>query len=165
MAVIWITGLSNSGKTSIANLLFNKYKNKYRNLVLIDGDTIRLVFNDNIGYSYEDRLVSAYRNARLCKFLNDQNLIVICSTISMYEEVRMWNKNNINNYYEIYIRVPYEQLLTRDSRGVYKNKKSEIVNFKNGWDEPQSPNLIIDNINNSDLEIHVQSIALNCPYL
>lgn len=66
-----------------------------------------------MGYSKEDRLKSAIRNSRLCKLLSDQGIDVICCTISMFDAIREWNRENIKNYFEIYLDVSLETLKDR----------------------------------------------------
>lgn len=164
MGVFWITGLSSSGKTTISNLLYEKLSIN-KNLIQIDGDIIREVFGSDLGYSYEERLISAYRNARLCKFLNEKGLLVICSTISMYDEVREWNRSNIKNYFEVYLKVSKNELKSRDSKGIYKGSQSNVVNFENGWEEPKNPHLVIKNEKIEDLNKNIEKIISNCFFL
>ena len=164
MGVFWITGLSGAGKTTIANLVYNKIKLQCTNVIRIDGDVIRDVFGNDCGYSKKDRLTSAYRNARLCKFLSDEGLITICSTISMYDEVRDWNKNNIDDYFEVYLKVPMNELKLRDKKNIYNSDSDTVVTFDNGWHEPKTPDLIIDNTQIEDLNKTVDMILLSCPF-
>ena len=101
--VIWIIGLSGSGKTTFANELhksLNKGEEKY---VKLDGDIIRDLFQNDIGHSVEHRKRNADRISKLCKFLEDQGIVVICSILSAFQNSRDWNRQNFDSYYEIYI--------------------------------------------------------------
>ena len=100
--VYWITGLSGAGKTSVGLLLYKKMKQNYPNTVFLDGDVLREVFGNDLGYTREERIKCAMRYARLCKMLQEQEMNVICCTISMFDEIRSWNRENIGNYREIY---------------------------------------------------------------
>ena len=111
--VFWITGLSGAGKTTIGYLLYTKLKIQKNSIVFLDGDELRKIFGNDLGYSKEDRLKSATRNSRLCKLLSDQGIDVICCTISMFDTIREWNRQNIKNYFEIYLDVSLETLKNR----------------------------------------------------
>ena len=82
------------------------------NAVFLDGDALRAAIADELGYSAPDRLRSASRNARLCQMLASQGVDVVCSTISLLHEVQRWNRDNIANYREIFLRVPRAELET-----------------------------------------------------
>ena len=104
-AVYWITGLSGAGKTTIGKLFYEKLKTEHPNTVFLDGDMLRKVFGDDLGYTREERIKCAMRYSRLCAMLQEQGMHVVCCTISMFDCVRDWNRENINNYREIYIKV------------------------------------------------------------
>ena len=87
-AVYWITGLAGVGKSTLAKHLYETLKLLKPNVVLLDGDNIREVFDHDLGYSSEERLKSARRNSRLSKLLSDQGIDVICATISLFHEFR-----------------------------------------------------------------------------
>ncbi len=143
--VFWITGLSGAGKTTIGKLLYEKIRSAKENVVFLDGDILREVFGNDLGYSAEDRRVSAGRNARICKMLGDQGIDVVCCTISMFEEVRKWNRQNNTNYREIYLKVPVHILENRNQKGMYSNNKSELVGFGVDMEEPENPDMIFEN--------------------
>ena len=144
----WITGLSGSGKTTISTLFYKYLKTKQDNVVLIDGDQIREVYQ-NTDYSEKGREKISYVNMRLCKMLTDQGVDVILATIGMKNAYRQWCRNNIENYHEIYLKVPMEELIKRDSKGLYsKALRGEIKNVYGidmAYEEPQNPDLVILN--------------------
>jgi len=147
--VYWITGLSGAGKTTIAKALHAKMKKKWDNLVLLDGDELRVVFGSDIGYSLENRRISAMRNARLCKLLSDQGIHVICPTISMFSDVREWNRDNIDLYIEIYLKVPMDVLKKRDQKQLYskaiKGEITDVIGVDLPFDEPNRADITIVN--------------------
>ena len=96
--LLWITGLSGAGKTTIAAEVFKILKEKYTNSIFLDGDVIREILNNDLSYSREDRLKNAMRISKLCEFLTSQNIHVVCSTMSLYKEIHEMNKINIKNY-------------------------------------------------------------------
>ncbi|TGN08005.1 adenylyl-sulfate kinase [Leptospira ilyithenensis] len=147
--VIWLIGLSGAGKTAIGQSLFNELKNEYSNLVYLDGDIIREVFGDNLGYTIEDRKKNADRICRLCKMLDSQKIHVVCSILSIFEESREWNRTNLSQYFEIFIDVSRDVLSKRNQKGLYeKAERGEIKNvvgFDIPFEIPEKPNLIIKN--------------------
>lgn len=147
--IIWIIGLSGSGKTTLANEVINQIRAEKNNIVLIDGDMIREVFGNDLGYSMDDRRKNAYRICQLGKFLNQQGVNVVCAILSIFPESRTWNRNNIDNYYEVFVDTPISTLIDRDSKGLYsKFKRGEIFNVA-GMDikfpRPDNADLVIKN--------------------
>ena len=103
----------------------------------------------DLGHSLEDRHISEKRRSRLCKLLSDQDISVICAALSNAPDLREWNKQNINNYFEIYIQVEQSVLHERDSKGLYnKYSNKEIINVVGDdipFHEPENPWITIDN--------------------
>ena len=147
--VYWITGLSGSGKTTLAEILVARLRGSGRPVVLFDGDILREVFQDRGGFSAAERLVIALRNARLCKAVADQQVDVVCATISLFHECHRWNRTHLAQYREIYVRAPREVLESRDSKGLYQRARlGEVVNMV-GLDilpeEPLTPDVVLEN--------------------
>lgn len=146
--LFWITGLSGAGKTTISTLLYNYLKEKQDNIVLLDGDIVREVYQ-NKDYTNEGRKKIAYMNMRLCKMLTDQGIDVVAAFIAMMDEYRDWNRNNIDNYYEIYLHVPMEELIRRDSKGIYKralnHEITDVYGIDMPYEEPKKPDIRITN--------------------
>lgn len=147
--VYWITGLSGAGKTTIGKLLYERLKEQYPNTVFLDGDTLREVFGNDLGYTKEERRKCAMRYSRLCAMLQEQGMNVVCCTISMFDSVRDWNREYIQNYKEIYVKVSMETLRRRDQKGLYSGKADEeckeIVGVQLEMEEPKSPDLVVEN--------------------
>lgn len=147
--VYWITGLSGAGKTTIGKLLFESIKRKKDNVVFLDGDNLRMIFGNDLGYSMEDRKKSSERNSRLCKMLSDQGIDVVCATISMFHEVRKWNSDNIKNYKEIYLKASQDILVKRNQKGLYKKvlngEQKNVAGMDLKVEEPLNPNIEIIN--------------------
>lgn len=164
--VYWITGLSGAGKTTIGRLFYEKMKAIYSNTVFLDGDTMRKVFGDDLGYSQEDRRKCAMRYSRLCAMLQEQGMNVICCTISMFDSVREWNRENICNYKEIYVKVSMDTLKIRDQKGLYsgltKEKQKDIVGIHLEIEEPKDPDLILINDGKESLKGQIEKIFRYC---
>lgn len=142
--VYFFTGLSGAGKTTLGGLFYRRLKNTKPNAVYLDGDEMRLAFGEDIGYTHEERLRWAGRIFRVCKMLSDQGIDVVCCSIAMYESVRVWNREHITHYKEIYVRVKKETLLARNQKGLY-TAAHNVVGIDLPFDEPQHPDLIIQN--------------------
>lgn len=138
--VFWITGLAGSGKTTFASALYAVLKNNHTNVVLLDGDHLREIFLEGTDYSRQGRLKIAKRNARLCKFLVDQGITVVCATISLFHEIHAWNRSNIKGYCEIFLDTPMDVLMDRDQKGLYTGSKNGIIENVVGVDiAPEFP--------------------------
>jgi cytidine diphosphoramidate kinase len=152
--VYWVTGLAGSGKTTIGRSLYHALLKEERPSVFLDGDTLRSIFGNDIGYTLKARRKSAMRNARLCKALADQGLDVICATISMFHSCREWNRSNIRNYVEVYLKVPMAVLLRRDPKGLYgdamKGKIKNVVGVDLPFEEPEDADLVVQNDGSTD---------------
>jgi len=162
--VIWIIGLSGAGKTTLANKVVKKANMESKKTVLIDGDIIRKIFENDLSYSMEDRLINAKRICQLGKFLDSQGLNVVCAILSIFPETRQWNRANIKDYYEIFIDTPIDVLIDRDSKGIYgkhsKGEISQVVGIDIDFPIPDEADLVIDNSGSlKDLLGNVERIA------
>lgn len=164
--VYWITGLSGAGKTTIGKQLYEKLLHKYPNTVFLDGDTLRKVFGDDLGYSKEERRKCAMRYSRLCAMLQEQGMHVICCTISMFDSVREWNRANICNYKEIYVKVSMDTLRKRDQKGLYsgmtEEEQREVVGLHMEIEEPKCPDLVLENDGGRSPEEQAEWILRYC---
>ena len=142
--VYFFTGLSGAGKTTLGGLFHRRLKDREDNVVLLDGDSIRLVYNEDISYTEESRRKGAGRTFRVAKMLAEQGIDVVVCSICMYSAVREWNRENIENYREIYIKVDREVLLRRNQKGLYTAGK-DVVGVDIPFDEPKTPDYIIEN--------------------
>ena len=139
--VYWITGLSGAGKTTIGKLFFDKIKLKKETVIFLDGDELRNAFGNELGYSRDERFKCAMRYSKICQLLSNQGQDIVICTISMFDEVRNWNRQNIKNYKEIYINVPIEILEERNQKGLYSNKDKDIVGVDLKLEFPKKPDV------------------------
>ncbi|EFC33296.1 TPA: adenylyl-sulfate kinase [Campylobacter jejuni] len=165
--VIWITGLAGSGKSYIAEALCKKLKEKYNNIIYLDGDELRDLLG-YYGYDKQSRIEMSIKRSKFAHFLSSQNMLVIVSTISMWNEIYEYNKKTLKNYFEIYIKCDFEELKRRDKKNLYsktlKGEISNVVGIDIAFDEPKS-NLIIDNTHMIELDNKISYIltALKIP--
>ena len=150
--VIWITGLSGAGKTTVAVALDQCLRERGLIPILLDGDILRNLFKstNEIGKTYnrEARIKLALKYAHLCKTLSSQGFTVIIATISMYSETYAWNRTNLPNYFEIYLKVPLKELRRRDPKKIYQRYDagdlSDVAGLDLAVDEPLEPHVILD---------------------
>lgn len=150
--IIWLTGLVGSGKTSIGRCLYEILKAEAPNTVLVDGDEIRNLVRFNTGddaYSLEGRHAAASRYCDICAWLDSQDINVICCTISFFEDLRERNRQNLSDYFEVFISVPMEILQQRDVKNLYaralKGEIKNVVGVDLPLTPPENPDLVIDN--------------------
>ncbi len=162
--VYWITGLAGAGKTTIGKLLYNSIKSNKDNIILLDGDKLRELY-DSEDYSYDGRKQLSIKYSKLCKMISDQGIDVICCTISMFDECRNWNRENISNYKEIYLKVSIDELIKRDQKELYtKALRKEIKNvmgIDTDFEEPKNPDLLINNNGDTSHKDIVDNIIIN----
>ena len=146
---IWLTGLSGSGKTTIAMLLEKKLMDIGNRSYVLDGDNLRFGINKDLGFSSADRKENIRRVSEISSLMNQAGLIVITSFISPYKKDRDMAKNVIgdNNFLEVYIDTPISECEKRDPKGLYKKvRRGELKNFTgidDLYEEPENPAIVI----------------------
>ena len=136
--VIWMIGLSGSGKSTIAKALEQDLYERGHLTQLLDGDNLRTGINNNLGFSDADRIENIRRSAEISKLFLNCGIITICSFISPTEEIRQTAKSIIGekDYFEVFVNCPFEICEQRDVKGLYKKARNgEIKNFT-GLDAP-----------------------------
>ena len=147
--VIWMTGLSGSGKSTIAKEVERKLFSKDFNVFILDGDNLRMGLNRGLSFSPEDRTENIRRTAEVAKLFTDAGFIVIVSLISPYRSERKKARDIRPEYFrEIYVKSSLEECIKRDVKGLYaKAIRSEIKDFTGisaPYEEPLSPDLTLD---------------------
>jgi adenylylsulfate kinase len=146
--VLWITGISGAGKTTVADAIRDILKPSFPQLVRLDGDEIREVFGKSLGYSAEDRSIQIQRIQRLALVLSRQQIIVIVAALYSHPSLLEWNSKNLPNYFEVHLDASLDLVKNRDSKGLYgQAEQMEIPNIV-GLDipryDPVSPDLHIN---------------------
>ncbi len=149
--VIWITGLSGSGKTTMAAQLRKKLIELDIPTVWLDGDQLREALGSDDWskgeHERQKRLEWAFKYARLTQLFASQGLTVITSTISMFKEIYEWNRDNQHKYFEVFIDTPYAELRKRDSKSIYSRfEHGELMNVAGldfSVDTPVEPDFLV----------------------
>ena len=133
--IIWITGISGVGKTTLAKVLYKKLKKKNSKIVHIDGDRFRKLFNNDLGYTLKHRNINAERLINFVSFLNNQKINIIISANLTSQKYRVLNKKKFKKYIEVNITSDLKNLKKRNKKNIYSNKKNvvgiDIENIKN----------------------------------
>ena len=146
--VIWITGLSGAGKTTLAAALLPHLSQPR---LLLDGDEMREALAPlACGYDPKSRKQFAFAYARLCKLAATQGISVVCATISMFHDVHRWNRENLPGYVEIYLDMPEAVCRERDYKKVYHadaraGRETPVTGRDFSPESPESPDIIIYN--------------------
>ena len=149
--VLWFTGLSASGKSTIANNVEKELNKKQYNSYILDGDNVRSGLNKDLGFSPADRNENIRRIIEVSKLFVDSGKIVLCSFISPYRNDREMAREILGEHFvEIFVNTPIEECIKRDPKGLYKMAISgEIKNFTGvsaPYEKPLTPEILIENL-------------------
>jgi len=137
---IWFTGLSGSGKSTIAHILEGELRNRGHKVEVLDGDTVRQHLSKGLGFSKEDRDTNIRRIGWVCEVLSRNDVVAIGSAISPYRAIRDEIRANIGRFVEVYVEAPLDVLAERDVKGLYKKAMAgEIQNFTGVNDPYEAP--------------------------
>ena len=136
--VIWLTGLSGSGKSTIANLLEKKLADDGKHTYLLDGDNVRHGLNGDLDFSDKDRVENIRRIGEVSKLFVDAGLIVITAFISPFKGERDYCRNLLGDkeFIEVFIDTPLEECEKRDPKGLYQKARSGDIKDFTGIDSP-----------------------------
>jgi adenylylsulfate kinase len=154
--VIWLTGMSGAGKTTLANLIDSNYKQKGYSVVIIDGDSVRDRDNVKLGFGLDDVRINNMRIASLCNEYRANFDIVIVPVISPYEEVREIVRKILSpNFHLVYLKANIGSLRDRDTKGLYAAADCgdivDLIGYSsvNPYNKPHNPELIISTANST----------------
>ena len=154
--VIWLTGLSGSGKSTIANALEKKLFSLGMHAYVLDGDNLRMGLNVDLGFTPEDRAENVRRTSEVAKLMVDAGLIVITALVSPFEADRQRARSIFDDgdFIEVFVDTPVDVCISRDPKGLYKKAKDgQIPNFTGigqEYEKPSQPELILDGTADTD---------------
>ncbi len=156
--IIWFTGISGSGKSTIANILEKKLYDLQIHTTLLDGDNIRHGLNKDLGFTDTDRVENIRRIGEVSKLMVQSGLLTIVSFISPFKSERKLARElvNKNEFIEVFVDTPLEIAEKRDPKGLYKKARlGKIPNFTaidSPYEIPENPELRLETVNNSPVE-------------
>ena len=144
--VIWLIGISGAGKSTIAGELKAYFDAQGRKNYIIDGDDIRAFFDNDLGYTKEEREANIKRIILAAHVLSQNGVIAIVANIAPFEPLRAFARRKIEGYHEIFLRKDIQISAADDVKGMYtRNKgKGRIVGLDIGFDEPKRSDLVLD---------------------
>lgn len=147
--IIWLIGMSGAGKTTVGVELYQLIKKKHSNTLFLDGDEFRKIMGNDLGHSMEDRKKNADRFCRFCQYLDSHGINVVCAFLSLFPDSREWNRQNLKNYFEVFLDVPFDTLVKRDAKGIYakalRGEIKDVVGVDIEYPRPKNSNLIMAN--------------------
>lgn len=164
--IIWFTGLSGAGKSTIANILDQKLFALGNHTMLLDGDNLRHGLNRDLGFTEADRVENIRRVGEVAKLMVDSGLIVICSFISPYRAERDMVRGLVDegDFIEVFVSTPLEECMRRDPKGLYtKAKEGKIKNFTGidaPYEMPERPEIRLETVGHRPDELAAQIVEL-----
>ena len=171
---VWFTGLSGSGKSTIAEMLFHEFQARGMKTEILDGDVVRQNLSKGLGFSKEDRDTNIMRIGFVANLLTRNGVAAICCPISPYKETRDANRALIGEFVEVYVHATVEEIAAnRDPKGLYKKALAgEIKEFTGvspdaPYEIPESPELTVDTLVETPEESlqHVLTTLVKLGYL
>lgn len=163
--LLWFTGLSGAGKSTIANIVEKKLNVEGKHTYLLDGDNVRHGLNRDLGFSDEDRIENIRRVGEVGKLFVDAGVITLASFISPFRSDRMIVRELFepNEFLEVFVSAPLDVCEGRDPKGLYKKaRKGQIPNFTgvdSPYEAPEKPELILDTTGSTPEESADELIA------
>lgn len=146
--VIWITGLSGAGKTTLCEALRAALKPRLPELVVLDGDDVRQAFGGNLGYDEEGRATQFRRLQSIARLLAQQGLVVLVAAVYQRPDLMAWNRANLPGYFEVYLKTSLATVTARDSKGLYRKalagETRNVVGVDIPYHPPERPDLTIE---------------------
>lgn len=156
--IVWFTGLSGSGKSTIANALEKRLFEDGYNTYLLDGDNIRHGLSSDLGFDDESRVENIRRIAEVSKLFVDAGLVVICAFISPFEKERNFVRNLVEDeeFIEVFIDTPIEVCEQRDPKGLYKKARNgelkDFTGIDSPYERPSKPEIVLQDFDIKNCE-------------
>ena len=160
---IWLIGPSAVGKTTVSKIIYENIKKKFPELVLIDGDKVRSLYENNLGYDKISRSKNTHRYINLINWLMDFDISTIVAVVSPFQKDREICKKKINNYREVFLDSSLEERIRRDKKKLYlpamRGEKKNVVDVDIPFEKPLNSNLTINTEKRKPEEIALEIIS------
>lgn len=152
--VVWFTGLSGSGKSTIAVEVEKLLNEAGKAVYLLDGDNIRCGINSDLGFTDEDRNENIRRISEIAALFQDAGIITLVSFISPFRKMRQFARERAGegNFIEVYVDTDLETCMERDPKGLYKKQIQNFTGKDSAYEAPLHPELILDTVKNTPCE-------------
>lgn len=145
---LWLIGPSAAGKTTVSKKIYEKLSDKYKSLILLDGDHVRKIFANESGYDAISRSKNIRKYVNIVNWLNSFKVSTIVAAINAFEKDREFSRQQISNYKEIYLKCRIEERIKRDKKKLYlpaiKGEKKNVVDVDIPFEDPINCDLIIE---------------------
>ena len=162
--ILWFTGLSGAGKTTVAHIVYDELKARGLKVELLDGDVVRTHLSKGLGFSKEDRDTNIRRIGFVCQLLSRNGVVAMSAAISPYRAIRDEVRAEANDFVEVFVKVSLDEAIRRDVKGLYKKAiAGEIPQFtgvSDPYEEPESPELVLETEHESPQESAQRVLAL-----
>ncbi|GGN19952.1 adenylylsulfate kinase [Actinoplanes campanulatus] len=146
--IVWLIGLSGAGKTTVGTRLAARLRPDLPNLVYLDGDLLRDVWGGDLSHDVAGREVNAARLSKLCLMLDRQDIHVVAAVLSIFPQWQAWNRENLSSYFEVFLDVPMDVVVDRDTKGLYRaalqGRGHDVVGVDIPFPRPAGPDLVLD---------------------
>lgn len=150
--IVWLVGMSGAGKSTIGRHLHTAMKADNPATVLVDGDEIRGIFRQDQGeadYSVAGRRKNARRIQEMCRWLDRQDMDVVCCILSVFRDTLAWNRETYSDYFEVFVDAPFDDLVERNPKNLYKlalsGQTRNVVGVDIEFEPPESPDMHLVN--------------------
>ena len=159
--LFWITGLAGSGKTTLGRKIKKDIAKTYGPTIMISGDDIRKIFALK-GYEYNERVSILKKYSLFAKYITEQKINIILAVVGMVESQRKWNRTNIENYIEIYIRSSIKNIIKLNKKKIYNKKNpGKLIGINIKPQYPKKPDITIINSFKSTTDQMAKSLISN----
>jgi adenylylsulfate kinase-like enzyme len=159
--LFWITGLPGSGKTTLGRKIKKNITKVYGPTIMISGDNIRKIFALK-GYGYNERVAISKKYSLFAKYITEQKINIILAVVGMIEAQRKWNRTNIENYIEIYIRSNIKDIIKLNKKKIYNKKNpGKLIGINIKPQYPKKPDITIINSFKSTTDQMAKSLITN----
>lgn len=167
--VIWMTGLSGAGKTTVCETIVRLLKPSIPELGLVDGDVVRDVFGNDLDYSEPSRVRQIKRIQSLAKVMDEQKFVILVAALYSHPNLLRWNRANFSSYFEVYLNASLDLVRSRDPKGLYAKADSgemkHVVGIDVPWHAPLTPDLTIRASNDVTPEAVARQVIIAVPRL
>lgn len=162
--VVWFTGLSGSGKSTIAVELEKLLNDAGKAVYRLDGDNIRCGINSDLGFTDEDRNENIRRISEIAALFRDAGIITLVSFISPFREMRRFAREKAGDggFIEVYVATDFETCRKRDPKGLYKKQISNFTGKDSAYEEPENPDITLDTVGHTPYECARQVYDVIC---